>query len=188
MPRRKTSALATLALWMGCQGQLFTLHVDGDDQVTVEQGSLLEQIIGDLGFETFLDMDITASEALIYQGVQPGDIQDVRLDLFEIGAIEPSGADLSFLEDMEIRVGAPGLQDKLLASTHDFPKGQALVSFDIEELNLIDYVVSQSMTLSTDITGHRPDDDTVVEAHFKLAVGVTGQGACNSIHSEDSGG
>ncbi len=154
----------------------------------VEKGTLLEDLLGDLGFDSFLDMDITSTDEFVNQGVEPGDVQEVFLEYFELKAISPSGADLSFLESMDIYVESPGLPQVLIASAGSFPEGQALVGFQVMDEDLTDYVVSQSMTLTTDITGHRPDDDTTVEARFDLAVGVTTQGACNQVKARGDSG
>jgi hypothetical protein len=188
MHHRLPAYLFAAALWAGCEATLFTFHVEQSDQVVVEQGTLLEDLLGDLCFDAFLDMDITSSEAFANQGVEPGDVQEVFLEIFELEVSAPAGGDLSFLEAMDIYVESPDLPQVLIASAASFPEGQALVSFALEDVDLTDYVVSQSMTLTTDITGHRPDDDTTIEARFDLAVGVTTQGACNQVKgSEDSG-
>jgi hypothetical protein len=188
MSPRTVAYLFAAAIWIGCEAKLFTFHVEDSGQTVVEQGTLLEDLLGDLGFDSFLDMDITSSQAFANQGVEPGDVQEVYLELFELEAVGPAGSDLSFLEAMDIYVESPDLPQVLIASAASFPEGQALVSFALEDVDLTDYVVSQSMTLTTDITGHRPDDDTTIEARFDLAVGVTTQGACNQVKgSEDSG-
>ena len=56
---------------------------------------------------------------------------------------------------------------------------------DLEDVDLTDYVVSQSLTIRTDVSGRRPEDETTVEARFALRVGVTSQGACNYLRRED---
>ncbi|RME28824.1 MAG: hypothetical protein D6798_01490 [Deltaproteobacteria bacterium] len=178
---RRLVPISLAALWVGCQGRLLTIHVDDTAETTVARGTLLESLIGDLGFDAFLDMDITSSEELQNQGVAPGDISEVQLDLFTLEAIDPAGADLSFLDSVDLYVEAPGLDKVRIAWADSFPEGESLVDFTLEDVDLTDYVVSESMTLTTEVTGHRPDDDTVVQAHYDLAVGVTGQGACNNL-------
>ena len=46
--------------------------------------------------------------------------------------------------------------------------------------NLMEYVVSESMTITTDDVGTAPEDTTVLEANVILDVGVTTQGACRA--------
>ncbi len=188
MSPRTIPYLCALAFWIGCEAKIYTFHVEESGQVLVERGTLLEDLLGDLGFDSFLDMDITATDEFVNQGVEPGDVREVFLDLFELEAISPGGADLSFLESIEIYVESPDLPSVLIASADDFPEGQSLVVFELEDADLTDYVVSQSMTFTTDITGHRPDEDTTVEARFDLAVGVTTQGACSQIRGKGDSG
>ena len=49
--------------------------------------------------------------------------------------------------------------------------------------DLKDYILSEAMTLTTDVTANRPSEDTVIKATYLLDVGVTLQGvrnqACN---------
>jgi hypothetical protein len=172
--RRLALALALVGS-TGC-GKLFTIKVEGSETITVEQGTLLEQLVGSMGFDSFLDMDLTESSELQNQGVEPGDIQDVRLTEFSLTAVDPAGADLSFLNTMELYVEAPSLPRARVASAGSFPDGEATVAFAIDELDLTDYATSQSMSLTTDVDGHRPDADTDVRADYVLKVGVTGQG------------
>jgi len=56
-----------------------------------------------------------------------------------------------------------------------------VVALDLDDVDLTPYVVSESLTVTTDATGRRPEQDTVVQARFGLSVGVTGQGACRAI-------
>lgn len=170
----------TLLLALGC-AKLTTLHIEESAQVTVERGTLLEDLLGDFGFDEFVTMDLTESEEMRNQGADPGDVKNVELIAFELEALEPAGADLSFIESMDILVQAPELEERLLASADDFPEGQAVVVFTLGEVDLTPYVVSQSMTITTDVTAHRPDVDTLVEARFQVDLGVTAQGVRNNL-------
>ena len=178
MVRRIAVYSALTVGFLACQAKLFTITIAEEDQVVVEQGTILEELLGDFGFGGFVSMNLIDSEELRNQGVAPGDVQDVRLVLFELEAVDPAGADLAFLEDLKVYVEAPGLPQVLLASASEFPEGQALVEFVVEDVDLTDYVVSENMTLTTDVTAMRPDVDTTVAARFEIDVGVTGQGAC----------
>jgi hypothetical protein len=178
---RRGMGLLLLLCCAGCQGKLFTIKVAESAQTTVERGTLLEELAGDMGFDSFLAMDITSSSELANQGVAPGDVKDVRLTSFELEALEPGGADLSFLESLEVYVEAPDLPRVLLASAGAFPEGRAVVELVVEDEDLTAYVVSESMTFDLEIEGVRPPEDTLVEGRFELAVGVTGQGLVNQL-------
>jgi hypothetical protein len=174
--------MVLLLLWIACDSKLLTVTVEDGAQTTVERGTLLEQLLGDIGFGDFLDMDITAAQELQNQGVADEDIQGVYLTSLGLEVLEPSGGDLSFLESIDFYVEAPDLDRVRVASKEAIPADESLVALDVvSDLDLHDYVVSESMTLTTEVTGHRPDDDTTVEARFALDVEVTGTGACHAI-------
>ena len=74
-----------------CQSPtLTTIQIDYNDTVVVEGSGLLGDLITTLGFDGFADMNITDAEELANQGVEPGDVRDVRLVSFELEAISPS--------------------------------------------------------------------------------------------------
>ena len=64
-------------LMMGCTSAL-TITIEETSTTTVEAGTLLEDLLDDIGFDEFVTMDITASEELS-QGVAPGDIREARM-------------------------------------------------------------------------------------------------------------
>ena len=178
MTRRWVGPLV-VAVVVACGSKLFTIDVEGESETVVEQGTLLEDLVGDLGFDDFLDMNVVETEELQNQGVEPGDIEDVRLVDFVLVATEPAGADLSFLAEMALFVEANGLERKRVAFQDQFPEGVAEVAFELDDVDLTPYAVSESMSLTVDVTGHRPEDDTTVVARYVLAVGVTSQGCAN---------
>ena len=172
-----------LILWAACSAKVYTLDVSDHADAVVEQGTILEALLGDLGFADFVSMDLTASEELRNQGVEPGDIRDVFLTAFSLSVVDPQGGDLSFINTMDIYVEAPGLPRVLIANAPEFPEGQGRVDFEMENVDLTEYAVSQSMTFSTDVDAHRPDADTTIRASFSAEIGFTGQGACNQAEA-----
>ncbi len=159
-----------------CDARLFTIHVRDEATTRVPAGTIVETLLGDFGFGEFVAMDITTSAELQNQGVEPGDIRDVRLELLELEATAPDGADLSFLTSLDVFVEAPDLPRVRVAFADTFPVGQPLVVFELEDVDLTPYVVSTEMTFDTEAMGSRPEEATDVTARFDVAVGVTGQG------------
>mgnify|MGYP006906266911 CR=1 FL=1 len=169
-----------LGAWVACgNATLAHIELEGKDEVTVSGGSIIEDLLGDLGFDGFTNMNLADSEKLKNQGVEPGDIKDVRLVSFELETLSPKDGDLSFLSTVEIWVESPGLEPVLIAEAVEFPKGTKVVSFDVMDVDLTDFVVSESMTLTTEIEANSPKDDTRIRASYLLDVGVTIQGAKN---------
>ena len=73
----------------------------------------------------------------------------------------------------------------LVASQDTFQAGEQTVYFELEGINLVDYVVSESLTIETDVIGTVPENDTTIEAGlFVLDAGVTAQGACRAAQGE----
>lgn len=181
--RSRTHWLAPLVmvgLWTACgDGSLVHIDIDGSDKVEVRGGNALEDLVGDLGFDSFTNINIVDSQKLKNQGVEPGDISTARLVSFELELLEPEDGDLSFIDSFEIWVESPGLEPKLIAEAQDFPDGETYVSFDVMDVELVDYVVSESMTFSTDISANSPREDSIVQASYVIDVGVTLQGAKN---------
>ena len=176
MTRRLLYPLLSVG-WLACQSGLFHIDVSESSKATIESGTILEDLLGDLGFADFVAMDITAAEELQNQGVEPGDIQEVFLTQLVLAA--DAEQDLSFISGMEVYVESPGLEKVRVAWQDTFPEGQAIVEFNLDDVDLTEYVVSQSVTITTEVDAHRPEEDTQVEARIGLDVGVTASGACN---------
>lgn len=165
-------------LWLtllGCS-KLLTVQIEGTATTEVEGASLLEDLIGDLGFDSLVSMDITEAEELANQGVEPGDLVSVRLVGFDLEITE-GDPDLSFIDAMAVSVTAPDLDEVEIAVQDEFPEGQALVEMELLDVDMVDYAVSQSMTLTTSVEASRPSEDSVIEARYVLEVEATLQGA-----------
>ena len=175
----KMAWLSVLGL-TACQSPtLTTIQIDYTDSVVVEGSGLLGDLVTTLGFDGFADMNITDAEELANQGVEPGDVRDVRLATFELEAINPSDADLAFLSTMSVSAESDGLDTVEIATHSEFAAGVALAQFAIPDVDLTDYIVSESVTLTTDVSGELPAEDTTIEARVVIDVAVTLKGAIN---------
>ncbi|MCB9680256.1 MAG: hypothetical protein H6733_02190 [Alphaproteobacteria bacterium] len=182
-PDRRTAAVGVaLVAALACQGALAHIRLDQEATATIPPASILETLVGDLGFDALSNVDVTDDAELANQGVEPGDIVDVRLVEFFLEVTDPPGADLSFLDSLDVYVQAPDLPKVRIASATNLQG--TLVRLDLEEVDLTDYAVSQSMTVTTDASGRRPDEATTVRAQFGLSVGVTSQGACAALQGD----
>lgn len=170
-----------LAVLPSCRdGVLTTIELDGEATTRIEGATILETLVGDLGFESFISMNLVESDELENQGVESGDIRNARLVGFELEAVSPQDTDLSFIDDMTILVSSPNLAEQPVARADAFPVGAPLVAFDVEDVDLTDYIVSESLTIGTDVAGRRPDQATEVQARYRIEIGVTLQGVRNA--------
>jgi len=71
---RRIGWFVAVAGILACGGKLFTI---GTAETLIGQGTLVEAFLGDLGFEELATLEITESEELANQGVEPGDIREV---------------------------------------------------------------------------------------------------------------
>lgn len=181
---RFVAALAAAALFVACNGKLFSVTLEESSEIVVERGTPLEVLLGDFGFDEFTDLEIRDDTRLENQGVAPGDISDVYFTSFVLTAASPSGADLSFIDTLAFYVEADGLPRQRIAFQDSFPAGQATVELELDGVDLTEYVVAPSMDLTTEVSGGRPDVDTTVRADFALKVGATRQGLCNAARQE----
>lgn len=182
---RRLPILVGLVGVLACQAKLFKISVADESNSVVPGETLFTELLpDDLGFDDFLDMDITESQELANQGVEDGDIKDVALVDFLLRAVDPADADLSFLSRLEVFVEAPGVPRARIASQTEFPEGVREVAFELEAVDLTPYVVSESMTFTVDATGQLPPEDTTIVAAYEVEVGVTGQGCAKACNQE----
>jgi hypothetical protein len=167
-------------LLTACGATFFTIEIARDTTTVVEGGTLLEALVGDVGLSDFIAMDFTSSQEMANQGVEPGDINEVRLTLFQIEVTAPGDGDLSFIQSLDLFVEAPGLPRVRVAWQDDFPEGVMVVDFNYDDVDLTEYVVSEALTLTTDFNGTRPSEDHELTVRFALDVAVTFQGAWNA--------
>ncbi len=169
-------------LLVGCgNSSLFTIDVSESSTVEIEGAGALGDVtnlVGNLGFDGFTEMNIVESEELANQGVSPGDIEEASVEYFALTVEVPTDGDLSFINTMDIYVEADGLETRLVASQTDFDSN--VVEFDLEQLDLTDYIISEAVTITTDVNGALPSENTTVRADITISVGVTAQGAKNA--------
>lgn len=164
-----------LLLLSGC-ASLLTVKIDGSATTVVEAATLVEVLVGDLGFDELVRMDLTEEGELANQGVEPGDLVSVELIEFELEALSGS-PDLQFLDWLAVTIEAPELPEVQIASQNEFPAGQPTVEMEMTGAELVDYAVSQAITLRTDVEAERPEQDTEVEARYVFKVQATLRGA-----------
>ena len=172
-----------LLLFLGCDGSLVHIDVEGSSQTVVEAGSLVEDLLVDFGFGDFVSMDLTAAQELKDQGVEPGDIVSATMTSFELEALD-SQLDLAFLDSVSLSASAPDVDEVEMASCSSFPADTPIVAFELTGADIAPHIVSKDLTINVDVSGHRPDTDTTVEARYVVDVGVTAQGVTSAATSD----
>ena len=163
---------ASLGLLLACaQATSFSTTVEA--QTEIEGGGLLEQLAGDMGFDSFVAFDVTANEQFANQGVERHQIDSVRLTSLRLSA---SAGDFTFLDRLEFFVEAEGEERVRIAHGGPFPEGQSAIELTLEDVDLAPYAAAATMDLKTVVQGRRPDQDTTIDASvdFLIDVNVTG--------------
>ena len=169
---------ALVALFLMTCGDLDTFEVRKKSSTTLEKRSLLEDLIGDISFGELASFDLSESSELANQGVEKNQIDAVHLTSLSLQiTAPPNGQDFTFLQSIEFYVEAPGVERRLIASGADFAAGATRVDLDVEDVDLAPYATAESMQVTTEATGSRPENDTTIEATLVLSVDVNVKGA-----------
>lgn len=158
-------------------GGLDNFVIEERSRAVIQSGSLLEQFVGAAGFDDFATVDITQNQSLQNQGVERHQIDSVKILMLTMTIVDPPGSDFTFIDSMEFFVEADGLPKVSIATGGPFPAGEATVELTIPDQDLADYAASESMTITTEARGRRPEQDTTIDANIMLDVDVNVEGA-----------
>ena len=174
----RTPRLLTLAALLACaQATSFSTTVEA--QTEIEGGGLLEQLAGDIGFDSFIAFDVTANEQFANQGVERHQIDSVYLTALRLSASE---GDFTFLDRLEFFVEAEGQERVRIAHGGPFPEGQSAIELNLDDVDLAPYAAAPSMDLKTVVQGRRPDQDTTITAGVDFLIDVNVSGAlCGAV-------
>lgn len=167
---RSLFAIAALAGMCTCDS-IDNFDVDIDSKATIPKATVLDTV---LGLVTFGDFDkIDLSHDLKNQGVTKDDVDSVKLKTMTLTIEAPDGQNFDFLTSLSFFAEAGGLDKVQIASLAEVPKGKRELELVINsDVDLKPYVVAPSMTVSSQIKGSRPKNDTTVSAHVVLDVDV----------------
>lgn len=178
MRRFATRFFPWLLLVGACVGELLTVRVEQSGSTEIDGAGALGGVLSTLQLGGFDDLSVNVDQELANQGVAPGDIASVYV--VELGLTATPG-DLSFIDTLEIFVSAPGLDTVRIAHIEDIPAGTSQASMTLDGVDLTDYVVAESMTITTQAEGTLPEDDTTIDVFMAIDVEGTASGACSQV-------
>ncbi|MFT7623552.1 MAG: hypothetical protein ACI9WU_002735, partial [Myxococcota bacterium] len=140
---------------------------------TVEKGTLIESLVGDLGFDGLLAFDIVQSAAFKNQGVKRSQIDSLTLRELTLTIPDAAaGQDFTFMDEVQFFAEAEGLPKVRVARGGPFEAGVTSVAMETDLPDLADYAAAETMSITTEVTGRRPDTDTTIKADVTLEVDV----------------
>ncbi len=174
MDRRVTLqnlVLAAIAAAVTSCNNLDNFEVDVGAKATIPAGSVLDELLGVLSFDSFQSINLT--QELDNQGVTKDDVDSVRMISFSLVIDAPAGANFDFLESIAFHAETEGQDKVLVAELNPVPKGQTTIELVMSGAELKPYVVAPTMKLTTAAKGKRPMQETQVTAAAVLDVDVT---------------
>ncbi len=175
MKRLLAAAALSLTVASGCTPEVdFDVTIEGD--ATVQQGSLVETLLAQFGFESLVTFDLSESQAWQNNDIRKDQVTSTTLRQLRLSAAAPDGATLDFIDHIQFTAEAPNVEAAVVAAK-DVAQGATEFDCDLLGVELAPYVRAETMTLSTDVSGRRPDVDTTVHvaATFHVVAKVIGQ-------------
>lgn len=180
--------LGRLVPWLllvgACVGELLTVRVEQGGSTFIQGGGVLGGVLSALELGGFDDLSVNVDQELANQGVSPGDIASVYV--VELSLSTPDGEDLAFVDTLDIFVSAPGLETARIAHLDDFPAGVTSLEMELDGVDLTDYVVAESMTITTEAAGTLPENDTTIDVFMAIDVEATAAGACSQVQKQQA--
>ncbi len=153
---------------VGCNGEI-TFDVPASGSSVIPKGNLLEELISDFGFGSFLNMDISTSQEFKSNNVTRERVTRVVLTKLTLTVESPSDQNLDFLTKVTFFVQSDGLPKQAVASA-DIPKGSKNVTFTPTNADIGAYVRAAKFSITTEVNGRRPTKDTTVRADATFQV------------------
>lgn len=166
-------------LFPGCQ-ELLTFDVVKTAQTTVPGSDLLGDLLT-VSFPEFATFDVTSTDEFQNQGITAEDIDSVKIDSIILRVVSPDEQDLDFFDAITFYVEAEGLERTRLATHTTFEAGVREVTIVPDDVELRDYVVSETMAITTDVSARQPPEDTVLEAKISMTLVASRQGFCRAL-------
>lgn len=151
---------------------------DLDDLEGVDPDDVAEARDG-LGLDDWLDgFD---DQLLADEGIEEGDVSEIRIVGLTIEVLEPTGVDLTFLDVLELWVSADGVREQKIAGRTAFLPGVTRVEMVDRAVDLAPFAIGTGMAIRTVAEGLPPEVDTTVRATVHLEVGLTAGGLLGQL-------
>lgn len=155
----------------GCSALPIFFDVKTEGTTTIQKGTLLEQLAGGFGFDSFASFDISQTQEFKNNNTQKSLVKEAKVKSIALTITGPDSQNFDFLEEISFFVEAPGLSKKRIG-TKKVPKGVKTFTLDLDDIDLTSYVKADSIKITTDAKGKRPENDTTVKAEIVLTIGA----------------
>lgn len=163
--------VSLMFLGVGCGAFPIFFDVKTEGQTTIQKGTLLEQLTSSIGFDSFSSFDIAQSQEFKNNNTQKSLVKEAKVKSLTLTITGPATQNFDFLEEISFYVEAPGQTKKRIAFKQ-IPKGVTTFSLDLDGVDLTPYVKADSIKITTEAKGKRPDNDTTIKAVLILTIGA----------------
>ncbi len=161
------AALATLGT--ACGPPLVTFDVPVTAETTIQQGTLIEDVLGVFGFEDFAAIDLADTREFKNSDIRREQVTSARLTTLNLSISSPQGANFDWLNSLSFSVAADG-QDDVEVASKDIADGQSSFACDIEDVDLAAYVREERMAITTEANARKPPQDTTVRVDLNFVI------------------
>jgi hypothetical protein len=169
---RKAAALCVL-LAAAC-GHLDEVDVTRSGTVTVPGGPPDTPIVAG----TVAVPLVIGRQALADEGIDPSDVDSARLVALRVEVLAGTSLE-AWLDRIAFHVEAPGLPRVLVAEKRDIgalPAGTRAIQLTTPGVDLKPYLLASSTTVTADVEGTQPSEDTTLRAAATIRVDVNVSG------------
>ena len=165
---RKIKGLLFFVLFFGglwnCSGvNEVTFNVPVIATAEIEKGNLLEDLINQFGFGSFLNVDVASTQEFKNQNVERARVNKAILTKLTLTIEAPSDQNFDFLEQLTFFVESDGLPKVEVASI-TFPKGARSVDLNVTGTDIAAYIRAERISLTTEVKGRKPTQKTTIKA------------------------
>lgn len=157
-----------LTLFAACAPTV-SFDVDINTETVVESGTLVEGLLEQMRFGDLVSMDVSSTEEFQNNQAEKERVIEARLREARLLIAAPKGQTFDFIDEIAFFVGAPG-QPRERVAHKVVPDGIDAFDLELDDVDLAPYVRAESLSLTTDVTGRRPAQDTTVAVRLVLHI------------------
>lgn len=167
--------IATVGLFglVGCGEELFTISVEQTSDTVVTGVGVLPPEAPDEPLAIDQWVEVPDQDYLAGQGIAESDVTDAYLRQLTVSVVSPDSQDLSFLDEVELWVSAPGLPDARIAHGGPYPAGTMSADLELDGVDIAPYAFADGPSIGTIAGGQPPEADTTLRATASFEVGVS---------------
>jgi hypothetical protein len=154
---------------IGCGPPTVTFDVPISAEAVVAEGNLIDQILGDFGFNELADIDVEGTSEFQNEDVRREQVVAASLTSLNLTITAPQGANFDWLDSVSFSVAADGESTERVASK-TIDNGQSAISCDRDEVDLSPFIRSPSMAITTEADAIHPPQDTTVTIDLNFSI------------------